>query len=100
MQVTHLSIFQNQTSYNLDNVFTGLVPDLVVAGLLDDADFAGGYQRNPFNFKKLGVNRLELRRNGTPVPRSSYTLNFSNGQYIKHYETMQRQLGFWKKIHV
>ena len=39
---------------------------------------------------------MELRRNGTPVPRLSYTPNFANGQYIKDYETMQRQLGFGK----
>ena len=96
VQVKHLSIPQNQTSYNFDNVFTGSLPDLIVVGLLDDADFAGGNQRNPFNFQNFGVNRLELHRNGTPVPRSSYTPIFANGQYIKDYETMQRQLGFGK----
>ena len=42
------------------------------------------------------MNPIELRRNGTPVPRSSYTLNFANGQYIKDYVTMQTQLGFGK----
>ena len=39
---------------------------------------------------------MELRRNGTTVPCLSYTSNFANGQYIKDYETMQRQLGFGK----
>jgi len=68
----------------------------VVVGLLDDADFAGGYQRNPFNFQNFGVNRMELRRNGMPVPRFGYTPNFDNGQYIKDYITMQTQLGFGK----
>ncbi|MCP6768589.1 hypothetical protein NL529_27485, partial [Klebsiella pneumoniae] len=57
VQVKHLSIPQNQTSYAFDNVFTGALPDLVVIGLVDDEDFAGGYQRNPFNFQKFGVNR-------------------------------------------
>ena len=100
VQVKHLSILQNQINYNFDNVCTGSLPNLVVVGLLDDADLAGGYQRNPFNFQNFGVNRMELRRNGTPVPRSSYTLNFANGQYIKDYETMQKQLGFGKPINV
>ena len=53
VQVKHLSIPQNQTSYNFDNGFTGPLPDLIVVGLLDDADLFGGYQRIPFNFKKL-----------------------------------------------
>ena len=69
VQVKHLSIPANQTSYAFDNVFTGALPDLVVIGLINDADFAGGYQRSPFNFQAFGVNRIELRRNGMPVPR-------------------------------
>ena len=96
VQVKHLSIPQNQTNYSFDNVFTGALPDLVVVGLLDDADFAGGYQRNPFNFQNFGVNRMELSRNGTSVPRSGYKPNFANGQYIRDYAMMQRELGFGK----
>jgi len=96
VQVKHLSIPVNQSNYNFDNIFTGALPDLVVIGLLDDLDFAGGYQRNPFNFQHFGVNRMELRRNGMPVPRFGYTPNYANGQYIKDYMTMQSQLGFGK----
>ena len=87
-----MSIHKNQTNSNFDNVFTGLLPNLVVVNLLDDADFAGGYQRNPFNFYNFDVNWMEQRRNGTVVPLSSYTFNFANGQYIKDYVTMQKQL--------
>ena len=64
----HLSIPANQTSINFDNVFTGALPDLVVVGLVSDADLAGGYQRNPFDFRNFGVNRIELKRNGTSRP--------------------------------
>ena len=96
VQVKHLSIPANQMSYSFHNVFTGSLPDLVVIGLHDDADFAGGFQRNPFNFQNFGVNRMELRRNGMPVPRLAYTPNFENGQYIMDYYTMQTQLGFGK----
>ena len=71
VQVKHLSIPQKQMNYNFKNVYTGSLPDLVVVGLVDDADFAGSYQRNPFNFQNFGVNRMELRPNETPVPRSS-----------------------------
>ena len=70
VQVKHLSIPQNQTNYNFDNVFTGSLPDLVVVDLLDDADFAGGYQRNPFNFQNFGVtvwSCAEMERQ-CPVP--------------------------------
>ena len=75
-------------------MFTGSLPDLVVIGLVDDADFAGGYQRNPFRFQKFGVNRIEFKRNGMPVPRHSYIPNWTTGEYIKDYMTLQEQLGF------
>ena len=74
----HLSIPANQTSINFDNVFTGAFPDLVIVGLVSDADLAGGYQRNAFNFQNFGVNRIELKRNGTSVQRGSYTQNSAN----------------------
>ena len=50
VQMKHLSIPANQTSINFDNVFTSSLPDLDVFSLVSDADLAGGYQRNPFNF--------------------------------------------------
>ena len=80
VQMKHLSIPANQTSINLDNIFTGALPDIVVVGVVSDADLAGGYQRNPFNYQNFGVNRIELKRNGTPRPTEGYTPNFANGQ--------------------
>ena len=88
----HLSIPANQTSISFDNVFTGALPDLVIVGLVSDADLAGGYQRNPFNFQNFGVNRIELKRNGTSVPRGGYTPNFANWQYLKAYMTFLQEL--------
>ena len=38
----HLYIPANQTFINFDNVFMGALPDLVIVGLVSDADLAGG----------------------------------------------------------
>ena len=43
VQMKHLSIFANQNSISFDNVFTGALPNLVIVGLVSDADLAGGY---------------------------------------------------------
>ena len=59
---------------------------------MSDADHAGGYQRNPFNFQNFSVNRIDMTRNGMPVPRHGYTPNFENGQYKKDYMTFFEQL--------
>ena len=87
----HLSIPANQTLINFDNVLTGTLPDLVVVGLMSDADLAGGYQRNSFNYQNFGVNRIELKRNGTPRPTEGDTPNFANGQYKKAYSTFLQE---------
>ena len=50
VQMKHLTIPANQTSIKFDNVCTGPLPDLVIVGLVSDANLAGGYQKNPFNF--------------------------------------------------
>ena len=88
----HLSIPANQTTINFDNVFTGALPDFVVVGLVSDADLAGGYQRNPSNLRNVGVNRIELKRNGTSRPSEGYTPNFVAGLYIKAYSTFLQVL--------
>ena len=92
IDMKHLSIPANKSSINFDNVLTGALPDFFIVGLMSDADLAGGYQRNPFNFQNFGVNRIELKRNGTFRSSQSYTLNFANGQYIKDYMTFCQEL--------
>ena len=96
VQVKHLSIPANQTSYAFDNVFTGALPDFVVSGLVDDADSTGGYQRQPFNFQTFGVNCVTLMRNGTAVPRDGYKPNWTSGEYVENYWQMKEQLGLHK----
>ena len=92
VQMKLLTIPANQTSINFDNDFTCAFLDLVIVGLVSDADLAGGYHRNPFNFQNFGVNRFEMKRNGTSVPRKGYTPNFANKQYLKGYTTFLQEL--------
>ena len=92
VQMKHLSISSNHTSINFDNVFTGALPDLVIVGLVSTANLAGGYQKNPFNFRNFGVNRIRLKRIGTSRPSEGYTPNCATGQYIKAYSTFLQEL--------
>ena len=46
------------------------------------------------NFKHFNVKRVEMKKNGTPVPRGGYTPSWENGNYIKDYMKFQGQLGF------
>jgi hypothetical protein len=92
VQVKHLTIPANVTSQDFDGIYDGVLPDLVVVGLVADADFAGHYNRNPFNFQAFNVNRMEMLRNGVRTPRYSYTPNFTTKQYAKDYIQFLAQL--------
>lgn len=78
VQVKHLSIPQNRTSYNFDKVFTHNLPDLVVFGLVADADFLKHSKKNPFNFQAFCLTRIKLKRNEMSVPRQGNTPKFDD----------------------
>ena len=92
VQVKHLTIPANVTSQDFDGIFDGVLPDLVVIGLVADEAFAGHYNQNPFNFQTFNVNRMEMLRNGIRTPRYGYTPNFTTKQYEKDYMTFLSQL--------
>jgi hypothetical protein len=92
VQVKHLTIPANVTTQDFDGIYDGVLPDLVVVGLVADEDFAGHYNRNPFNFQTFNVNRMEMLRNGVRTPRYSYTPNFTTKQYSKDYYQFLAQL--------
>ena len=76
-QVKHLTIPAKVTTQDFDGIFDGPLPDLVVVSLVADEDFAGYYNRNPFNFKSFNVNRIEMLRNRMRTPRCGYPPNFA-----------------------
>ena len=98
VQMKKLSISAKQTSKAIENIFTGALPNLVVIGLVADADSAGGYQSSLFNFQTFGVNRLVLMRNEPATPRDGYKPNWTSGEYVDDYWMMQEQLGSTKAI--
>ena len=92
VQVKHLTIPANVTTQDFDGIYDGALPDLVVVGLVADEDFAGHYNKNPFNFQAFNVNRMELMRNGVRRPTYGYTPNFTTKQYNESYTTLLSQL--------
>lgn len=60
VQMKHLSVPQNQTTYFKKNVFTENLLDLLIISLIAKKECASHYNRNHLNFQELSVNRLEL----------------------------------------
>ena len=49
--INHLAIPANSLTICLDNIYTGVLPNLVVMKFVTDAAFAGSYTENPYKFK-------------------------------------------------
>ena len=94
VQMKQLTIPANVTSQIFENVFNNALPDLVVIGLLNEEDFGGHYNRNPFNFQAFGLNRINVYRSGTDCPRKGYTSELGNRRIIEAYKTLTKELGY------
>ena len=81
-------------TWSFENVYTGLLPDRVIAVLVKDKALAGDHKENPFYFTNWDVRRIEMKRNGTSVPRLGYRPDFDKGDIMEGYLTFQEQLGF------
>ena len=85
----HVAILTNSSTMCLDNILTGVLPDLVVMGFVTDTAFAGSYTENPYNLKNFKINRMDLFRNGTRVSQFGYLPNFKKKIYNQAYFTLQ-----------
>ena len=72
----HVAIPANSSIMCLDNIFTGVLPDLVVMGFVTNTAFAGSYTENPYNLKNFKIKGMDLFRNGTRVQQFGYLPNF------------------------
>ena len=89
----HLTIPANQSSALHDNIYLGDLPDRLVVGFIADADMAGAYATNPFNFKHHKVNYLALTVNGEMFPSKPYQPDFTTGRYIREYMGLADGMG-------
>lgn len=89
----YLTIPQNQTQVNFDNIYLGEIPNRIAFGMLTDAALTGGYQQNPFNFQHFGVNYLALYVNGELIPSRPFQPNFASGQHIRELASTYEAMG-------
>ena len=90
----HVTIPAKSSTMCLDNIFTGVLPDLVVIKFVTDTAFVGSYTENPYNFKNFKTKRINLFRNGTRVPQFGKLPKFTKKIFNETYFTFQKQLGF------
>ena len=61
METRIITIPQNVTSYNIDNLFLGNVPKNLVIGFVANTAINGRYHMNPFHFQHFNLNKLQVQ---------------------------------------
>ena len=59
-----------------DNIFSGLIPNSFVFGLVHVNAANGIYGKNPYNFAHFGVTNVSLTANGQEIPFKQLTLKY------------------------
>ena len=79
------SVAKGSLNFMTDNIYYGKVPDKLVIRMVSKAGYSGEYDKNPFDFKHMNLNYLEVTVDGQPVPNRALTPNFEKGYFISSY---------------
>ena len=71
-----LTIPANLPNVRQDNIFSGIIPNSFVVGLVHVDATTGEYGKNPYNFRHFGVTSVSLTANGQEIPFKLLTLKY------------------------
>ena len=82
-----LTIPANLPNVRQDNIFSGIIPNSFVVGLVHVDATTGEYDKNPYNFQHFGVTSVSLTANGQEIPFKLLTLKYPKA-YNEAYNTL------------
>ena len=71
-----ITIPGNLPTVRQDNIFSGIIPNSFVFGLVSVDASNGIYGKNPYNFAHFGVTTITLTANGEEIPFKQLTLQY------------------------
>ena len=83
--VESFSVAQGSLTFMTDNIFHGKVPSKMIIGMVSNSAYSGDFSKNPFNFKHMDANYLEVTVDGQPVPNRPYKPNYEENDYVSSY---------------
>ena len=94
------TVMQGSKSHLQDNLFRGVLPKLVVVGLVGNSSFSGDTIKDPLTFGHFDVNTIALYRDGECVPYAQpLQLDFANGNVVQGYMHMIQSLEMFNSTH-
>ena len=73
---------------DVDALFNGKIPAMVIVGLVSNEAFVGAWQKYHFNFAHTDLNSACLVVDGRPLPAQPWQPNFEWGLYAKTYHAL------------
>ena len=89
-----LTIPANLPNVRQDNIFSGIIPNSFVVGLVHVDASTGEYDKNPYNFQHFGVTSVSLTANGQEIPFKLLTLKYPSDPAGKINPTKDTELDF------
>ena len=89
-----LTIPANLPNVRQDNIFSGIIPNSFVVGLVHVDASTGEYDKNPYNFAHFGVTSDSLTANGQEIPFKLLTLKYPDNKKGKIDPAKDTELDF------
>lgn len=96
IDVRNILIPDKSTSFSLDNVYNGSLPELMIVGFVDTDAYNGNVMKNPYNFQHFDMTNFTASVNGYEITPRNLTFDFSkkNPNSQRAYFQFFKQLNF------
>jgi len=93
VEMKTITIGQGLSSKEMDNIYSGILPERVTLALIGDNRLNGSANHNPFYFENFDLFHVAMLVNGEQVPRVAYQPNFVTRDYLREYFGLLEGLG-------
>ena len=83
--IKSFTVASSSLSFMTDNIYHGKIPSKLIIALVSNSSYSGSYDKNPFFFKHMDLNYLEVTVDGQSVPNRALSPNFEGGDFVSSY---------------
>ena len=89
-----ISIPKGNLTFEVENLFSGLIPSKAIFCLVKSSAFIGALDKNPYNLEHFNLNKIGFYCNGYCLPSGSpQTPNFKKKLYVESYNMLFESFG-------
>lgn len=92
--VKTFSMLYGQSTFRIPRFFDGhRLPKHITLGFVDSNAYHGSFKLNPWNFRNLDIEKINILFNGKSIPQNPYQPNFTENLYARSYRSALDNLG-------